>query len=244
MLNIDQIKACLFAGGLGTRLRSVIADQPKPMAEVRGRPILEYVMLHLAKQGISQFILSIGYLGEQIQDYFQDGAKWGVKIEYVIEKELVGTGGGLLLAKDLLSKPVIVGNGDTLLEIDIKNMLEFHLQNNADWTIAVRPAEKEIKDPMGKFIVNKQGQILKLAKHGLKQKGEYINGGIYCISPKILEGLSQSGVYSLEQDLLPDLMAKQARLFIFPTKGFFCDIGTPQDYQNLCETGVPVEYYS
>ncbi|MFH1874296.1 MAG: sugar phosphate nucleotidyltransferase [Pseudomonadota bacterium] len=244
MIELKNVKACLFAGGLGTRLRKVIADRPKPMAEVQGRPLLEYVMLHLAKQGIKQFIFSIGYLGEMIEAYFQDGAKWGVKIEYVREKELLGTGGGLLLAKDLFSEPAIIGNGDTLLEINVVELLKFHQENKADWTIAVRLAQQEINDPMGKFIVNDQGQILKLQKDGLKQKGEYINGGTYCVSPNILDSLNPKEVCSLEKDLLPDLMDRNAKLFIFPTQGFFCDIGTPDDYQNLCKTGVPVEYYS
>ncbi|MGH9910375.1 MAG: sugar phosphate nucleotidyltransferase, partial [Nitrososphaerales archaeon] len=131
------LQAVILVGGLGTRLRDIVKDRPKPLALINGRPFLEYQIAFLKKYNIRDIVLCIGYQGEKIEEYFSDGIRHGVSIRYSREKELLGTGGAIKNARNLLEKRFFVLNGDTLFLIDLYKMLNFHLQNSADVTIAL-----------------------------------------------------------------------------------------------------------
>lgn len=233
-------KALILAGGLGTRLRSVVSDRPKPMAEVKGRPILEYLIKYFASQGIKDFILSVGYMAKMVISHFGDGKKLGVKIEYCEEKNELGTGGALINAKEMLSDPVIVTNGDTILELDLQRLIKFHEEKKSDWTMTVIKIKHTSLDLVGRMVTDEDGRITAFDQSGV---GEWVNGGVYCISSKILAGINLTAPFSLEKDLLPELLRKKAKIYTFKTSGFFTDIGTPQSYKNLCKNGIPENLY-
>lgn len=222
-----MVTAIILAGGLGTRLRSVVPDLPKPMAPISGRPFLEHQLDYWIKQGVSDFRLSIGYRHEVIVDHFGNRYK-DAELDYVIEKTPLGTGGGLLLAAEKVSKsePFLLLNGDTYFAVDLKALIEFALANNADWCFSLFRTHEE-----GRYMgmdISPQGRITSL-KSGT---GRLANGGVYLVNPRALirERFSPDHKVSLEDDIFPTAMALGQRLMGMEFPGIFIDIGVPEDY--------------
>src|SRR5512135_2706910 len=169
--------AIILAGGLGTRLRRTVPDLPKPMAPVSGRPFLEYQMDYWIAQGISHFILSVGYRHEDIMNHFGNRYQ-DASVEYCIEETPLGTGGGVLLAAEKIghNQPFLLLNGDTYFAVDLKTLDEFSRANKADWTFSLFRTSEE-----GRYMgmdVSPQGRILEL-KSGTGQPDRLANGGVY-----------------------------------------------------------------
>lgn len=222
--------AIILAGGLGTRLRSTVPDVPKPMAPIQGRPFLEYQMDYWLAQGVKRFVLSIGYQYDVIMNHFGDSYK-NAPLHYSIEKTPLGTGGGLLLAIQTLNNndPFLVLNGDTFFEVSLPTFLDFHKSQGSDWTFALTRSNEK-----GRYMgieVTENGKILSL-KSGTEQKGRFINSGVYCINPKVLQQLefNNGQKLSLEDDILPRLMEKSAKIYGIEFMKNFIDIGVPDDY--------------
>jgi D-glycero-alpha-D-manno-heptose 1-phosphate guanylyltransferase len=224
--------AIVLAGGLGTRLRSEVPDLPKPMAPVAGRPFLGYQLDYWLAQGVTRFVLSVGYRHEAIVGHFGDRYR-GVPVEYAVETTPLGTGGGLLLASARLgdaAEPFLLLNGDTYFEVDLKAMAEFHAQRRSDWTFALfRCAQSGRYMGMG---VDEQGRITAL-QSGSAQPGRMANGGVYLVQPEVLRGLrwSAGSRVSLEDELLPAVFESGRRLHGVESTGAFIDIGVPEDYR-------------
>lgn len=224
--------AIVLAGGLGTRLRSEVPELPKPMAPVAGRPFLSYQLDYWIAQGATRFVLSVGYRREAIVDHFGDRYR-GVPVEYAVETEPLGTGGGLLLALSRLGAggdAVLVLNGDTYFEVDLRALAAFHAERRSEWTFALfRCAEAGRYMGMG---VADDGRITAL-KSGSAQPGRLANGGVYLLQPQALRGLpwAAGDRVSLEDDLLPALFGAGRRLYGCEAAGAFIDIGVPEDYR-------------
>lgn len=222
--------AIILAGGLGTRLRSAVPDLPKPMAPVSGRPFLEYQMDYWIAQGISRFVISVGYRKEAIVNYFDDRYR-GFAVEYAVEEAALGTGGGLLKAIGLVNQneAVLVLNGDTFFEVDYRRLKAFHEKNNSRWTFSLFRAN-EADRYMG-MNVDPKGRITSL-KSGTRELGQLANGGVYLIDPKVVEmtRLSSGDKASLEDDVLGELIAQNVPLYGVEFNGRFIDIGVPEDY--------------
>lgn len=218
----------ILAGGLGTRLRNAVPNLPKPMAEVNGRPFLEYLMDYWIKQGASRFILSVGYKKNLIINYFGSSYK-GIHVSYVEENEPLGTGGGLVLAAQGLINPFVLLNGDTYFEVSLLELKDFHLKLNCDWTIAIFRANEPSR--YGKISCNVDGVIKKMSAQKC-QVGELANGGVYLIEPKSLLSpkFTPGRIFSLEEQILPDLIESRMRIMGLEQVGRFLDIGTPTDY--------------
>lgn len=172
--------AVIMAGGKGMRLRPLTEKCPKPMIQVAGRPILERVVLHLVGSGIRKIYLSINYLGEQIEDYFGDGKKFGCSIEYLREDRPLGTGGALSLLPPQ-KYPIVVMNGDQITQADIGKILRFHDDEGVSATLGVRHYQVEI--PFG--VVQQEGKRLR----GFQEKPSVhylVNTGIYVLNPDVL----------------------------------------------------------
>src|SRR5919112_1675155 len=123
----EGMRALVLAGGLGTRLRSLLNDRPKPMAQVAGKPFLEYQIEMLRLHGFQDLVLCVGYLARHVQEYFGDGRGWGVHIDYAVETELLGTAGAIKNAQNFIDKdPFLVLNGDSYLEADLRELADFH----------------------------------------------------------------------------------------------------------------------
>lgn len=222
--------AIVLAGGLGTRLRSVVPDLPKPMAPINGRPFLEYQLDYWAAQGISRFVLSVCYRYEAIIEYFGNNYK-GVELDYVIEQTPLGTGGGLVLAARQLSSeaPFLLLNGDTYFAVDLKALIEFSQANDADWCFSMFRTNEE-----GRYMgmqVTTLGKITSL-NSGAGRPEWLANGGVYWVNPRALGGKYSGGDrVSLEDDIFPAAMASGQRLFAMEFAGTFIDIGVPDDYR-------------
>jgi D-glycero-alpha-D-manno-heptose 1-phosphate guanylyltransferase len=218
--------AIVLAGGLGTRLRSVINDLPKPMAPVNEKPFLEYILDWLNDQNFSHCILSVGFRNEFIQDYFKKKYK-NLSLEYSIENEPLGTGGGIQKAC-LLSKEneTLIVNGDTYFNIDCKNFYKKHQWANADISIALKPM-KHI-ERYGTVEINAVNRILHF-KEKQKLKEGLINGGIYFLKIKKLLDLKLPEKFSFEKSFL-ETNAISNQIFGFPFEKYFIDIGIPEDY--------------
>lgn len=222
--------AIILAGGLGARLRSAVPDLPKPMAPISGRPFLEYQLDYWIAQGVSRFVLSVGYRHEIIIDHFGNSYK-GVDLDYVIEQTPLGTGGGLLLAAEKVDKdaPFLLLNGDTYFAVDLRSLNAFSQAKDTDWCFCLFRANEEGRY-MGMGILP-EGQITSL-KSGTGQPGRLANGGVYLVHPRALRGGSfdPGDKASLEDDILPVAMESGQRLFGLEFHGAFIDIGVPDDY--------------
>ena len=221
--------AVILAGGLGTRLRSVVPELPKPMAPIGGRPFLEYQLDYWITQGVSRFVLSVGYRHETITEHFGSRYK-GVLIEYAVEERPLGTGGGFLLAAKKLGHggPFLLLNGDTYFEANWNVLDAFALEHDADWCFSLfRTSEK------GRYMgieMSSHGRITSL-KSGVEQGPRLANGGVYWVHPRILsKAQTLSEKLSLEDDLFPGALAAGRRLFGVEFSGTFIDIGVPDDY--------------
>lgn len=221
--------AVILAGGLGTRLRDAVPDLPKPMAPIGGRPFLEYQLDYWISQGVSRFVLSVGYRHEAIVRHFGPRYK-GVELEYAVEECPLGTGGGFLAAAEKLGRrePFLLLNGDTYFRVDWNVLNAYALEQDADWCLSLfRTSEK------GRYMgieMSPQRRITSM-KSGAEQGVRLANGGVYWVHPRVLSGAGELGEkLSLEDDLFPNAFAAGRRLFGIEFTGTFIDIGVPEDY--------------
>lgn len=220
------MQAIILAGGLGTRLRSVVADVPKPMAPIKHQPFLAYLFNYLKQQGFQQLILSVYYQHEKIQHYFGSNYQ-GINLEYVIEPEPLGTGGAILFALSKInhSQPVFVINGDTFVKLNYNAMYQKHSQNNAKLTIALCPRTDCSR--YGEVKI-KEDKIISFEHLGKAQPG-LINAGIYLLNHEIFNDFVPSQKFSFEKDFLyPKVATLQPHYFV--SENYFIDIGVPADY--------------
>lgn len=226
--------AIILAGGLGTRLRAVVPDRPKPMALVNGQPFLVHVMEYWRRQGVERFVLSVGYRHEMIQQFFGTNYQ-GIPLDYAVEETPLGTGGGLLHALDRVGdEPCLVLNGDTFFAVEARSLREVHAARNAAWTMALFHAG-EANRYMG-VKLGTDGHIQNLAA-GRSEIGAYANGGVYLADPAAIRGCGLPGgvKLSLEDELLPRMHAQGQPLYGCACTGTFIDIGVPADYQRAQE---------
>ncbi|MCW3089826.1 MAG: Nucleotidyl transferase [Ferruginibacter sp.] len=222
-------EAIILAGGLGTRLRSAVADLPKCMAPVQGIPFIHFIVTYLQKQGIEKFIFSLGYKHERITQYI-DKTFDGLNRKYIIETEQLGTGGAIkkaALATE--SENVIVVNGDTLFNIDIANLAEFHEQSGADCTLALKEMSQFRR--YGSVELFSSGVIKAFHEKKFCEKG-LINGGIYALHiPSFLKE-PLPDVFSFEKDFIEKYTAVK-KICGAVYQNYFIDIGIPEDYQRF-----------
>lgn len=222
--------AIILAGGLGTRLRPVLPSVPKPMAPVNGRPFLEYLMDYWINQGIEDFILSIGYLGDQVMDHFGNCYR-GYPLQYSVEELPLGTGGAVLVAVQRLRReaPFLLLNGDTFFEVDLAALQTFHLEHESEWTFSMFRTNES-----GRYMCLEADAGGRLTDIGtvFGTKGALANGGAYLIDPAVLVncGSAVGESSSLESDLVPKAFDNGVRFFGFESDGRFIDIGVPEDY--------------
>lgn len=238
-MNTDEIilptTAIILAGGLGTRLRSVISDIPKPMAPVRGKPFLAFLMDYWIEQGIENFVISIGYLGEKIQEYF--GIEYRNRsITYEVEQTPLGTGGGLrqaLLALKTDGNRTVILNGDTWYAVDLAEMC-----NTTNFPITLALKSMPDNDRYSGVAVDSQQRITAFGIN--TKKAVLINGGCYLIEVKAIKEmlLEFPAKFSLEQDFLAP-MVKRGLVGASIQDHEFLDIGIPDDY-NLAANILPL----
>lgn len=220
------MKAFILAGGLGTRLRTVVNDRPKPMALINGRPFLQLILDKL-EGNFSQAVISIGYKGELIKNYFKDRYK-GLSIEYT-EDSLLGTGGAVrnyLLHKAKRDDPLLVINGDTLVNFDVIQLCDI----SPDITKLCVISQPE-NTRYGGIEVDSKGNLLSINKDNTESK--LINAGVYYLSPKIINEIYSFKEEKFSLDDLIDKICVKVTVKVIEQKGKFIDIGIPDDYLYL-----------
>lgn len=219
----------ILAGGLGTRLRGVVSDVPKPMAPVRGRPFLEHQMDYWIGQGVGCFVLAVGYKHAVISGHFGERYR-DIPVSYAVETEPLGTGGGLLLASKGLAEPFLVLNGDTFFEVDLRDLRTFHEAHRSSWTFTLFRS-----DDTGRYMgmeVDPGGRVVRL-KSESGVSGGLANGGVYMVDPSALRAATSFAGrrVSLEDEVLPAIQGAGCTLYGMQCTGRFIDIGIPEDYR-------------
>lgn len=217
----------ILAGGFGTRLQSVVNDVPKSMAEVAGKPFLEYLLNYAIEQQFDHIVLSLGYKAQVITKWI-DSRQWPLKISYVIEDTPLGTGGGIKLAMQKTSaKNVFIFNGDTFFDIDCSAFHTFHKSAHADLSIALKPMTDF--DRYGSVKISDQKRILTFTEKQYCKEG-LINGGVYLIDRDIFEKLNLPEKFSFEKDIM-EAQVNNLNIYGFEQNKYFIDIGIPSDFE-------------
>lgn len=221
------MEAIILAGGFGTRLQSVVADVPKPMAPINDKPFLAYLVEELISNGITRIIMAVGYKKEVIEDYFKNNYK-GCTIEYSNEDTPLGTGGCVKQAFSLCNEDkVFVINGDTMFKVDLNKMALLGANS-----IAVKPLTNF--DRYGEVVFN---EYINLFKEKQNCSKGHINGGIYLLNKNIFDNYNLENRFSLEVDFFEKYL-KELKLKPFISDTYFIDIGIPEDYE---KAGVDFE---
>jgi D-glycero-alpha-D-manno-heptose 1-phosphate guanylyltransferase len=223
--------AIILAGGMGTRLKSVVSELPKPMAPINGIPFLEIQIKYWISQGINNFILSVGYKKEIIINHF--GFKFHTaEIKYVVEDFPLGTGGAIIksIKQFDIKEPFMLLNGDTYFEISLFNLLSFHQNNNSQFTFSVFKSNNTERY-MGLNLDHNMRLLPELFIENYNDE-KYVNGGVYIINPEILnkEKFENDKFHSLENDIFPIINKKDALIYACLFENKFIDIGVPEDY--------------
>lgn len=218
--------AVIMAGGEGTRLRPLTENIPKPMVEIGGVPLLERQIQRLVKVGIRRVYISVNYLGHIIEEYFENGCKFGIEIRYLREQVKLGTAGALTLLPECPAAPIIVMNGDILTTSDLDSFYAFHKAHEAKITVAA--IDHRVHIPYG--VIQVEGPFIKRLVE--KPSERFLcNAGIYALSPEILK-LLPKGIHSNMTDLVDICLANKLPAAVFPVHEYWNDIGTPDDLEN------------
>jgi len=224
------MKALVLCGGLGTRLRAVLPNIPKPMAPISGKPFLDYILIWLKKRGIEDVILLAGYKAEQIETHVKDGRQYGLNVGYSIEPEPLGTAGAIKYASKNchIGDEFLLINGDTYFDVELDSLISFHRSKNALVTITLRLVEEVSR--YGLVSVNDEYRITQFKEKANSSGEGLINGGIYVLNSAILDFIPENRSISLETEIFPQIV-KDEKIFGYPEGGHFIDIGIPKDYE-------------
>ena len=226
------MKTVIIAGGKGTRLKDIAKDIPKPMVPINGKPILEY-QIELAKRyGLKDFIILTGHLGEQIEEYFGNGAKWGVQIAYFREPMPLGTAGCVKEIEAQLKDDFLVFYGDTIMDIDLERLITFHKQHQALGSLFLHPNDHpydsdlvEINDE--KLVTN----FLPKAMNGYYRN--LVNAALYVLSPKIFKYIEKGISADFGKQVFPKALANGEKLYGYVSPEYIKDMGTPDRYDKV-----------
>lgn len=220
------MRECIvLAGGFGTRLQSVVKDVPKCMAEVAGKPFLHYIFDFLREQDVSHIILSLGYKSEVVVDWLSDN-NFPFRVSYVIEQEPLGTGGAIKYAMTkALSDSVFVMNGDTFFYVNFTPFSDFHIENKADISLALKPMSDF--DRYG-AVELQNNKIIRFNEKSYCKSG-LINGGVYLINKSLMDVLDLPDKFSFEKDVLENTKLNLSILG-YESDSYFIDIGIPSDF--------------
>lgn len=218
-------KVILMVGGLGTRLRPLTENTPKPMLKVGNKPILQTIVEKFAEYGYTNIVMCVNYKSHIIQDYFGDGSSFGVNIEYILEEKRMGTAGALSLLREKPTEPFFVMNGDLLTNINFEHMMDYHLQNNSIATMGVR--EYDFQVPYG--VVNIDGIDITSIEEKPVHKF-FVSGGVYVLSPEVLEYIPNDEFFDMPT-LFEKVITDKKKSISFPIREYWMDIGRMEEFE-------------
>lgn len=227
LIHRDQVDVwvVLMAGGLGTRLRPLTENTPKPLLPVGGRPLLETIIENFANQGFQRIFLSVNYKAEMFERHFGDGSRYGVSIEYIHEPDRRGTAGALTLLPSRPENPLIVMNADLLTTLDFRQFLEFHRSHRAKATMGVR--EYTFQVPYG--VVEADGErLVSISEKPVRQF--FVSAGMYILEPEVLDRIPAGCFYDMPT-LFQTLANEKADAAVFPVREYWLDIGRLDDLE-------------
>lgn len=215
----------LMAGGIGTRLRPLTEQVPKPMLQVGGRPVMESILVALSEQGFRKIFMSVNYKAELIRDYFGDGSRWDLRIEYLQESKPLGTAGSLSLLPARPTTPLLVMNADLLTKANLLSLLEFHQEHRAAATMAVR--EYDMQVPFG--VIGIEGVSIQRIEEKPVQRF-FVNAGMYALSPEALEMIAPDTVIDMPA-LFENLIRAGCPTAAYHLREYWIDIGRLEELE-------------
>jgi len=221
-------EAVILAGGLGTRLKDVVSELPKPLAAVNGRPFLEYLLDYLYAWGIKHIVLSVSYKYELIISHFAKSYK-GMDISYAIEDKALGTGGAISYALPFIEgDEAFIINGDSFFDAPLDKFYSFHNTNDAGASLCL--CYKDNASRYGSVVIDASQRVLSFSEKRNDPAGGYINAGIYLFNKGVYQAYSPGENYSAEKHSFPS-MARDNVLYGFAVDAYFIDIGIAEDYK-------------
>jgi NDP-sugar pyrophosphorylase family protein len=228
------MKAMVLAAGLGTRLAPLTHTVPKPLIPVNGHPLISYTLRYLKNYGISDIYINLHHLGDKIKAFLGDGSRFGLRIAYSEEPEILGTGGGIKkLEKELGDAPFLVINSDVLTDFNLSRLISFHHQNRGLATLVLR--EDPEVDRFGPVEIDSTGRIHQILGKGVKEGGvlkKRMFTGIHLVDPQVL-GYLPEGIFHSITDTYIDILTQGSLLFGLEMKGFWADLGTLEEYGKI-----------
>lgn len=232
------MQAILLAGGLGTRLRSVVSDRPKPMALIGDKPFMEYVVHELSKHGVTEIVFAVGYKGSMVEEYFGDGSRFtaadgtSIKASYAYEEELLGTAGAIRNAGRLITEDrFFVLNADTFYQLDYSRLIQMQQDERLAMALVLRQVPDITR--YGEAVLE-HGRLVGFNEKTSEPRPGTINGGVYLMTRELLEDIPE-GKVSLENEMIPRWLKEGRRLGGIVNDGYFIDIGIPEDYYRFTE---------
>ncbi|MGC8874216.1 MAG: sugar phosphate nucleotidyltransferase [Chloroflexia bacterium] len=224
------MKAVIMAGGQGTRLRPLTINRPKPMVPLVDRPVMAHIVGLLRKHGFNEIVATLQYLASDVQDYFEDGAAFGVELHYSIEDVPLGTAGSVKQAEALLDEPFLVISGDALTDFDLRAVFAYHQERDALVTITLTRVPNPLE--YGVIIVDEEGRVRQfLEKPSWSEVfSDTVNTGIYVLDPRIFDYIEPGQVVDFSKDLFPRLLQAGEPIYGYIASGYWCDIGNIQEY--------------
>lgn len=230
------MKAILLAGGEGTRLRPISAEQPKPLARILGKPIMQYGLELLAKHGFHDVTAALRTLPQKITDRFGDGESLGIRLRYAIESVPLGTAGAVraCLKHPATDEPLVIMSGDAVTDFDLREAVRYHVSRGADATLLLS-RQKELLE-YGLVMTDAKGRVTRFVEKPAWDQVfcDRVNTGIYILSPRVLELVPEGVFYDFAKDLFPRMLASGMALYGMDAEGYWCDVGNARAYMNCC----------
>jgi mannose-1-phosphate guanylyltransferase/phosphomannomutase len=226
------MKAVIMAGGKGTRLRPLTSRQPKPMVSIVNTPCMEHIVNLLKDHGFEDILATLEFMPEVIQEYFGDGTGWGVRMEYSVEEEPLGTAGSVKFAEAWLTERFVVISGDALTDVDLESAVAFHEERGAEATLVL----KEVDDPseFGIVVVEDDGRVSDFLEKPDEEEvfSHTANTGMYILEPSVLNDIPEGQEYDFAEELFPKLLEEGRPMYGYVMEGYWEDIGNIEQYMS------------
>lgn len=231
MVSSRQLKAVVMAGGQGSRLRPLTCQLPKPMVPVCNRPVMEYCLELLQRHKVTHVYATLHYLADEVIAHFGNGSEFGLRMQYSVEQEPMGTAGSVGMLRDSLDGTFFVISGDALTDFDLQAALQFHKQKGSQATLVLT----RVPDPLefGVVVTDEEGAILRFLEKPTWGEvfSDTVNTGLYILEPEVLELIPSGEPFDFSQDLFPLMLERGMPLYGYVADGYWCDVGTLEKYQ-------------
>lgn len=227
------MKGMILAGGLSTRLYPLTLELPKPLVPVLDRPVVGHVIEYLHRFGIDDIVINVHYFPEAVTSYVGDGSKWGVRVSYLHEPQLMGSAGAVKQVADLFSETFVVIGCDDVTNIDLEAALQFHRERKAEATIVL--AGVADVSQYGAVIVDQRGRIQEFQEKPPRgtERSNLANTGVYIFEPPLLQRIPEKTFYDFGKQVFPKMLADGAAFYGMRQEAYWCDIGTPREYRRV-----------